>query len=86
MKRKLMSLVRLQTYSQVDLDMYRRYEQRNTDEDTRRYEQRNTDEDNYMGGLDTKSTPIITKTAPGVSFMLFCLLKRLIITSDFIPV
>ena len=31
-----------------------------------------------------KITPIITKTAPGVSFMLFCLLKSLIITSDFI--
>ena len=66
--------------------MCRKYEQRNTDEDTRRYEQRNTDKDTYMylGELDTIFTPIVTKTAPGVSFLLFCLLKSLKITSDLI--
>ena len=49
MKRKLMSSVRLQTYLQFELDMCRRYEQRNTDEDTRRYEYSNTDEYYYLG-------------------------------------
>ena len=58
MERKPRSLVRLQgcsvqafprKYLQVELDMYRNYEQQNTDEKTRRYEQRNTDEDTYQG-------------------------------------